>query len=95
MNEHRQSPRRDGALVFHLGHEQLVIYRRYEVASMLNDIMIGLWFVIGSCFFFYQSLQETGIWLFLIGSIQLLVRPMIRIAKDIHLRRIPDGSMDF
>jgi YrhK-like protein len=82
-------------LTLKLGAEQLVVRRRYEVASMLNDVLIGLWFVVGSCFFLYSSLQETGTWLFLIGSIQLLIRPMIRIAKDVHLRRSPDGSWDF
>ena len=84
-----------------LGPEQLVINRRYEVASMLNDIMTGLWFVVGSIFFFYESMQIPATWLFLIGSVQLLIRPIIRIARDVHLRRKPyssdpptDGSAD-
>ena len=88
-------------LTLDLGPEQLVINRRYEVASMLNDIMTGLWFVVGSIFFFYESMQIPATWLFLIGSIQLLIRPIIRIARDVHLRRKPysadpptDGSAD-
>jgi len=76
-------------LTLNLGPEQLVINRRYEVASMLNDILTGLWFVVGSCFFFYDTLQTAAAWLFLIGSIELLIRPMIRIARDVHLRRKP------
>ncbi len=76
-------------LTWTFGPEQLVIRKRYEVISMLNDLMTGLWFVIGSCFFFYASLQTPAIWLFLIGSVQLLIRPIILIAKDVHLRRIP------
>lgn len=82
-------------LTLTLGTEQLIIRRRYEVASKLNDIMIGLWFVIGSCFFFYPALQNAAAWLFLLGSIQLLIRPVIRIAKDIHLQRTPGASWDF
>lgn len=82
-------------LTIHFGAEQLVIRRRYEVASMLNDLMIGLWFVAGSCLFFYPSLERLGIWLFLVGSIQLLIRPLIRIAKDVHLRRLPGDGWDF
>lgn len=82
-------------LTLTLGAEQLVISRRYEVASKLNDVMIGLWFVIGSCFFFYPTKQTAATWLFLIGSIQLLIRPIIRIAKDIHLQRTPVGGWDF
>ncbi len=76
-------------LTLDLGPEQLVINRRYEVASMLNDIMTGLWFVVGSIFFFYESMQIPATWLFLIGSVQLLIRPIIRIARDVHLRRKP------
>ncbi len=79
-------------LTWTFGPEQLVIRRRYEVISMLNDLMTGLWFVIGSCFFFYASLQTPAIWLFLIGSVQLLIRPIILIAKDVHLRRIPNDN---
>ena len=76
-------------LTLDLGPEQLVINRRYEVASMLNDIMTGLWFVVGSIFFFYNSMQIPATWMFLIGSVQLLIRPIIRIARDVHLRRKP------
>ena len=76
-------------LTLNLGPEQLVVNRRYEVASMLNDILTGLWFVVGSIFFFYDSMQIPATWLFLIGSIQLLIRPIIRIARDVHLRRKP------
>lgn len=96
MNESGQANRAAPApLTFTLGAEQLVIRRRYEVASMLNDILIGIWFVIGSCFFFFPAMQQAGVWLFLIGSIQLLIRPAIRIAKDIHLRRTPGTGWDF
>lgn len=76
-------------LTLNLGPEQLVVNRRYEVASMLNDILTGLWFVVGSIFFFYDSMQIPATWLFLIGSIQLLIRPIIRIVRDVHLRRKP------
>lgn len=76
-------------LTFNLGPEQLVVNRRYEVASMLNDILTGLWFVVGSVFFFFEALQTPAIWLFLIGSVELLIRPMLRIARDVHLRRKP------
>lgn len=89
MNGKQTSSTTSDFLTWNIGPEQLVINRRYEVASMLNDILTGMWFVVGSCFFFFDSLQTAAIWLFLIGSIELLIRPMIRIAKDVHLRRKP------
>lgn len=89
MTDSQQSSTAPNPLTWDFGPEQLIINRRYEVASMLNDLMTGMWFVVGSIFFFYQSMQTPAIWLFLLGSIQLLIRPIIRIAKDVHLRRKP------
>ena len=89
MSDMQTSPTQTNPLTLDLGPEQLVINRRYEVASMLNDILTGLWFVVGSIFFFFDSLQTPAIWLFLIGSVELLIRPIIRIARDVHLRRKP------
>ncbi|MEI3609374.1 YrhK family protein [Pseudogracilibacillus sp. SO10305] len=38
--------------------------------------------------FFSESTVTIGTWLFLIGSIQLLIRPIIRIIRNIHLKRL-------
>jgi len=89
MSDMQTSSTQSNPLTLTLGPEQLVISRRYEVASMFNDILTGLWFVVGSIFFFYDTLQTAAAWLFLIGSLELLIRPMIRIARDVHLRRRP------
>lgn len=74
-------------LSIHVGHEQIVIEKRYEVVSIINDFMIGVWFLVGSVFFFWKDTQELGTWLFVIGSAQLVMRPTIRLARHIHLRR--------
>lgn len=73
--------------VIHFGHDELVIRQRYELLSIINDILIGFWFIIGSVFFFYDSLTYAGTWLFLTGSIELLIRPTIRFARRLHLQR--------
>lgn len=54
----------DSPLTFTVGHEQLVIRRRYEVASILNDFFIAVWFLLGSVFFLYPSLEKAAVWLF-------------------------------
>ena len=74
-------------LSIHVGHEQIVIEKRYEVVSIVNDFMIGLWFLVGSVLFFWQDTTYDGTWLFVIGSAQLIIRPAIRLARHIHLRR--------
>lgn len=79
-------------LVLHLGPEELVIRRRYEVLSIVNDILVAVWFVIGSVFFLFAALETAGTWLFLLGSAQLLVRPLIRLHRRVTLRRVATGA---
>ncbi|MCL4349517.1 MAG: YrhK family protein [Candidatus Thermoplasmatota archaeon] len=63
------------------------IKRFYDWLSIANDIMVGLEFVIGSIFFLPSELKYStlGVYLFIIGSTQLLIRPMINIARRIHI----------
>jgi len=64
------------------------LYERYEWLHIVNDGLSSLFFVIGSAFFFYPSMKDYGTWLFLIGSAQMMVGPMIRIANKLHLRNL-------
>ncbi len=71
-----------------IGHEELEIRQKWEVVSIVNDILIAVWFIIGSILFFNESTTEAGTWLFLLGSIELLIRPMIRLARRVHIGRV-------
>lgn len=88
--EERDQPK---PLVLHLGRDELVIRRRYEVLSIVNDILVALWFAVGSVLFFFVELVPVGTWLFLIGSVQLLIRPLIRLHRRIILRRVGTGAV--
>lgn len=68
-------------------HAELV--QRYELARTLVEFLAALTFIIGSIFFFYESLLFAGTWLFLIGSILFAVRPTIRLLLELHLVRLP------
>jgi hypothetical protein len=86
-------------LTVHLGHDELVIRRRYESLSIANDVLIALWFVVGSAWSLWGSGQVAD-WLFLLGSVEFLARPAIRLARRVHLRRAghaptSDASSDF
>ena len=90
-----------GPLILHLGPEELVIRQRYETISIVNDLLIGCWFLVGSFFFFSPSLTSIGTWLFVMG-IEMLIRPAIRFTRRVHLHRyhptVPgsgDGGHDF
>nr|WP_187361657.1 YrhK family protein [Phytoactinopolyspora mesophila] len=83
-----------------IGHDELVIRQRYEAASIVNDILIAVWFIVGSIMFFSEAWTTVGTWCFLAGSIELLIRPLIRLSRQIHLRRIgaahpPAAAHDF
>ncbi|MDZ7918277.1 MAG: YrhK family protein [Rhodococcus sp. (in: high G+C Gram-positive bacteria)] len=79
-------------LTFTIGHEELVIRQRWEVVSIVNDILIAVWFIIGSVLFFQESTTVIGTWFFLLGSIELLIRPLIRLVRRVHLTRVRGGQ---
>ncbi|NYH79200.1 hypothetical protein FHR84_002534 [Actinopolyspora biskrensis] len=79
-------------LVLRIGHEELSIRKRYEALSIINDILIALWFVVGSVLFFWESTTFLGTWFFLVGSIELAVRPAIRLKRQLHLRRLHSSA---
>ncbi|MDH2293013.1 YrhK family protein [Cobetia sp. 1AS1] len=81
-------------LTLRLGHEELIIHRRYELASIINELVLGLLFTIGSVCFFWEEWMTLGIWLFVIGSLQLTLKPVIRLARRMHLKRMPESALD-
>ena len=94
MTDERRSDDAKGRndFVLHFGHEQLVIRKRYEALSIANDVLIGLWFLVGSFLFFSKTTQTAGTILFVIGSAEMLLRPVIRFARHVHLQRIAPGA---
>ena len=51
-----------------IGEQHIVIQRRYEALGAFNDLLIAVWFLVGSFFFLNESLTEDGTWLFIVGS---------------------------
>ncbi|HET7369335.1 MAG TPA: YrhK family protein [Gammaproteobacteria bacterium] len=82
----------DDPLTVTFGNEELVIRRRYEILGILNDFSIAIWFTIGSIFFLFPETGKIAAWLFVIGSLQFLARPTIRLIAHFHLRRIPESQ---
>ena len=81
------SDREHPSALIPLGPEVLVIRNRYESLSIVNDVMLGVWFTIGSVLFFSEATTTAATALFLLGSVQMLIRPVIRLSRRIHLRR--------
>ncbi|MGB2079599.1 MAG: YrhK family protein [Vibrio sp.] len=70
-----------------IGKNRIKVYRRYEALGALNDLLIAIWFLIGSFLFLNQTLMESGTWLFIVGSAQFLIKPVIKLARLVHLNR--------
>lgn len=85
----------DRPIDLRIGREELVIRGRYETLSIANDVLIGLVFLVGSFFFFSDRLMTDGTWLFVVGSVLMLIRPSIRLARRFHLQRLnPQAPTD-
>jgi len=65
------------------------IVRKYELYRTIVEFLAAAAFVVGSIFFFYDSLIYAGTWLFLIGSILFAVRPSIRLLLELRLANLP------
>nr|WP_285658517.1 YrhK family protein [Actinomycetospora sp. NBRC 106375] len=76
-------------MVVTFGDRELVIRRRYETLSIVNDILIAMWFIVGSVLFLSTETAGLGTWLFIAGSVELLIRPAIRLTRNLHLQRLP------
>lgn len=75
-----------------LTHQHARLSRNYDIVYDLNDFFAGLVFVAGSILFFWKSTETAGTWLFVIGSLQFTLRPAIHLARDLHLRRLPEEA---
>lgn len=70
------------------------VTRVYSYLSIGNDIMVGLEFLVGSFEFFPSGNEILGVYLFIAGSSQLLIRPIIEISRRIHMYRIDRTGID-
>ncbi|WAJ69690.1 YrhK family protein [Catenovulum adriaticum] len=81
-------------LTLKMGHEELIIRRRYEVLSIINDFVVAILFLVGSILFLFPEYEKAAIWLFIFASFQFLLRPAIRLSSHIHIKRIPPNTWE-
>jgi hypothetical protein len=80
------------AVVLRLGDEELVLRERFELMAIANEIGIAVFFTVGSVAFYWHSLFTLGVTLFVMGSIQLGIRPAIRFVHRVKLRKLTAGT---
>jgi len=71
------------------------INRLYDWMSIGNDFAVGIEFLVGSVEFFPSYNPTVGIYLFIIGSTQLLIRPVISTSRKIHLHKLKKRRIKF
>jgi len=81
-------PMANRKLDLQVGQEHIVVQRRYEAVGALNDLLIAVWFLVGSFFFLSNSLVGRGTWLFIVGSAQLLIKPAIKLSSLVHVNHV-------
>ncbi|MFC5713017.1 YrhK family protein [Thalassorhabdus alkalitolerans] len=69
------------------GRFRLYFYRRYKVITVINDLLIGILFVTGSLLNFSSQTEIFGMVAYLLGSIFLFIRPLLRLIRNTSLRR--------
>ncbi|SHM99175.1 YrhK family protein [Gracilibacillus kekensis] len=59
----------------------------YNVIYTVNDIIIAIWFIIGSILFYFESIKTYGVTLFVLASFQLLIKPTIRLIHEVRAKK--------
>lgn len=67
--------------------KRIEIRNRYETAHMASEIVTAILYLVGSFFLFYPDLKVIGSIMFILGSIQMLVRSLIRMSYLIKLKK--------
>lgn len=88
----KSQPQAEQPLILVVGNDEITITKRYKVLSIINDFLVALWFLVGSIFFLYSSSEILGVYLFILGSAQLLIRSIIGLTSFIHIGHIQKKS---
>ncbi len=70
-----------------IGKFEVFFMKKYKFLSIANDIGLGIWFTVGSILFLWHSTQTAGTILFILGSVQLLGRPILKLMHAFFVRK--------
>ncbi|MBG9653933.1 YrhK family protein [Cytobacillus firmus] len=71
-----------------IGSYKMVIEKRYQAISFVNDMLLGILYLIGSILFLTDVSQTVSISFFLAGSIMMIIRAGLNLLKDLHINKI-------
>ncbi|SFE26529.1 YrhK-like protein [Lentibacillus persicus] len=68
------------------GRFRLYFRRKYRLISLSNDLLIGFFFITGSILNFFTATASFGSIAYLLGSIFLASRPILKIIHNTGLK---------
>ncbi len=68
------------------------VYAIYELLHTVVDFTAALCFLVGSILFFWAEYETQAIWLFVIGSVCFMLKPTLRLMREVQLWRM--GRID-
>ncbi|MEK4668160.1 YrhK family protein [Niallia sp. FSL R7-0271] len=74
--------------VISIGSLAIILKDKYQAIYTINDILIGLLFLLGTIFNMLLSWKITGAVLYIAGSVLLLIRPVIRTCHLLQVKRV-------
>lgn len=77
-----------GNVEVQVGKHIIFFNKNYRYIFIINELLLGIEFVVGSVFFFYESLKTAGIIIFIVGSAQMFLRPVLKIFHAVSLKKI-------
>ncbi|GGB10191.1 YrhK family protein [Allosediminivita pacifica] len=66
------------------------VYAMFEVVYTIVDFFAAFFFTVGSVLFLWKSLETWAIWCFVIGSVLFMVKPSLRLARELKLASMGD-----
>ena len=72
-------------IILNVGSFEVYFENIYSIYSLINDLLIGLLFIVGSISNLLNGPPILGQILFLIGSVALILRPLIKIIQNTHV----------
>ena len=72
---------------FDIGGFGIFFNKRYQLLAIINDLTLGIWFTIGSVLFLFSQTQTAGTILFILGRMQLLGRPILKLLHAFFVRK--------
>ncbi|TRZ37806.1 hypothetical protein CEQ21_20465 [Niallia circulans] len=78
----------DNNLNIAFGSLAIILKDKYQLIYTINDILIGLLFLLGTIFNMLLGWKVLGAVLYICGSILLLIRPVIRTCRLLRVKRL-------